>query len=69
MAAGRSLLRIHKYCKIHKDVSKQNYPSEVDSSLEVNHRESHTPRETFKTNNMNRNSAVTKTENVHYTMM
>jgi hypothetical protein len=37
--------------------------------FEVNHRQSHAPREIFKMDNMNRSSVVTKTENVLNTMM
>ena len=37
--------------------------------FEVNHRQSHTPRKIFTADNMNRSSVVTKTKNVHNTMM
>jgi hypothetical protein len=37
--------------------------------FEVNHRQSRMPRKIFKADNMNRSSVVTKTKNVHNTMM
>lgn len=61
MAAGWGWPVIHNYCKIHKDVSKQNYASEVDSSL-WSKPQSHTLRKIFKADNMNRSSVVAKTK-------